>query len=386
MSRHCRLISFFFISLLMATFACDKSDRDTEKTQAQTRLLSQDFKEAFDIVRDNFLFFDPNAPMDIKDAISMRRYLHYFDQSSEYLIKDEYEAFKRAQKKVYIGVGMEIEKNDAGEIICFPFQNSPASNAGIETGDILKSVGGQKISQSTIFYVAGKLAGKDGTTVNIGILKKKGLEKMLEIERASVNYSTVTQSDFHGVSIINISSFSSSTRRELKFIIIDLDSPPALVIDLRDNAGGDFYQAIDSAMLFLDEGNIVSSIEKNGKVKQYKSTTSPLIKKTKIIIWQNENTASAAEIFTAALVENNKAVSIGMKSYGKGTSQEIFELSDGSALFLTIGYILTPLQKRYHNIGLYPTYEIKKESITTEDFSNITGLILSNDSVYTNND
>jgi len=362
--------------LLIVLMACNQQQSDAEKLPTFFQPVSLEFREALDIIRDNFLFFDPGLPGNIEDPVSMDDYLHHFDQNSEYLTKSEYGAFKLSQKKVYIGIGMEIEKNDAGEIVCFPYINSPAYKNGIETGDILLSVNRINVSTGSVFSAAVELVGKEGTNVALKVKKRTGTLENINIKRQLVNYEPVTLFKIHGIPVIQIHSFSTSTRRELKFALTEVGRSPVIIIDLRDNPGGDFFQAVDSAMLFLDKGQLISSIKDRKWVQNFKSTTPPFIKPSQIILWQNEKTASSAEVFAAALVENNRAMSIGKKSYGKGTTQTIFELSDGSALFLTVGWLLTPLQTKYHNIGLYPMYEIRAEGSSDKLFFDQTESVL----------
>nr|WP_320190038.1 S41 family peptidase [uncultured Desulfobacter sp.] len=378
MNKQYRLISILILCLLFGILfnrfghrndnpaVENNHDYNGEPTNAMEG-VTPEYEEAFNVIKENFLFFNPKSPTNIADSSSLLNYLHQFDKSSEYLIKSEYEAFKHAQNKMYVGIGMEIEKNDAGDVICFPFPGSPAYNSGIELGDVLKSVNGKNISNLTIFGVAYKLLGKLGSIVSVGVKKTKTDKSMtFAIKRQWVNYDSIALLNAGGVPIIKIHSFQISTKRELKFALIRLEDQPVIIIDLRDNPGGDFYQAVDSAMLFLPSDTLIVSVKKRGETKEYKSTTPAFNKKSKILIWQNEKTASAAEIFTAALTANNRAKSIGKQSYGKGTTQDIFELSDGSALFLTIGYLLTPTQLKYHKIGLNPTYEIKEAESSME--------------------
>ncbi|MCG8551800.1 MAG: PDZ domain-containing protein, partial [Desulfobacterales bacterium] len=143
------------LGFLLIAFACGQSDSDSKSPEevSKPRQLPALFQEAVDIIRENFLFFDPSAPISVQDAEAMARYLHSFDKTSDYLTKDEYEAFKSAQKKIYIGVGMEIEKDGKGRIICFPYPNSPASKSGIEAGDIIESVDGTDVSNFSIFLM-----------------------------------------------------------------------------------------------------------------------------------------------------------------------------------------------------------------------------------------
>ncbi|MCG8550416.1 MAG: S41 family peptidase, partial [Desulfobacterales bacterium] len=200
--------------------------------------------------------------------------------------------------------------------------------------------------------------------------------KIVKIIRRPVKYESVTRSNYDGIPVIKIHAFLTSTRRDLKFALMELNTPSVFIIDLRDNPGGDLYQALDSAMLFLEKGALITSIKDNKGVREFKSTTSPYNKTSRIVLWQNEKTASSAEIFIAALVANDRALSIGKMSYGKGTTQTIFELSDGSALILTVGWLLTPHKRKYNNIGLEPSCEILSDDPSEAVFFEQTLMVL----------
>ncbi len=121
------------------------------------------------------------------------------------------------------------------------------------------------------------------------------------------------------------------------------------------------YAAIECADLLLDKNLLIGEIKQNNKKTVYKSLQSPTDRDSKIFIWQDNYTASAAEIFIAALTQNRRAISIGTRSFGKGVAQKIIELLDGSALILTYGQIITPNGMNYHDEGLPPDIPIKAD-------------------------
>jgi carboxyl-terminal processing protease len=133
-----------------------------------------------------------------------------------------------------------------------------------------------------------------------------------------------------------------------------------LILDLRGNAGGDFFAAIDAAMLFVPKGATIVSVRSRSGFRSYANTmASAKAPLGRVFVWQNEGTASAAEVFLAALTENGGAVSVGRRSFGKGTRQDIIELHDGSALIMTTGILLTPQGVEYDGRGLPPKLEAR---------------------------
>ena len=129
----------------------------------------------------------------------------------------------------------------------------------------------------------------------------------------------------------------------------------AVVLDLRGNPGGAFFGAVEAAKLFVAPGQKIAGLKTQGGFKEYwNDLAAPAPVPATLYLWQDARTASAAEVFIAALSQNQRAAAIGTTTFGKGTVQDIIALSDGSALHLTTGYIQTPDGTLYHQRGLRP--------------------------------
>lgn len=327
-------------------------------------------KEALAIIQKKALFADGNAALDIKDGETLDAYLRRKDSASEYLGREEYATFQASLKSRYIGVGIEIERNQAGEIICFPMAGSPAQACGVESGDVLEAVDGRTVAGYSLYKTASLLMGASGSRVSVTLKKQGGGGRaQLQLTRQPIQSRSVSVEQIGGYPVIEIHDFGGGTKSELKAALAGLMDASVLVLDLRDNHGGDLYKSIDCAMLFLEKDAPILSIQTRDGTHSYKSTTVAFNSQSTVYIWQNENTASAAEVFTAALTENKRAESVGHRSYGKGISQDIFELSDGSALFLTTGILKTPANHIYQQRGLEPTHFVKGDPLTSTDYS-----------------
>jgi carboxyl-terminal processing protease len=125
---------------------------------------------------------------------------------------------------------------------------------------------------------------------------------------------------------------------------------------------------VDAAMLFLQKGQTIASLQERAGVHSYTSTISRQLPSQPVYLWQDGATASAAEIFIAALTENGRATSLGKTSAGKGTKQDIIELSGGAALFLTTGYLLTPRGRMFDGRGIEPMHAVDGDSADTNDY------------------
>lgn len=300
---------------------------------------------------------------------SVNAYLQSIDPFSNYLTPEAYTAFKASMKGDFVGIGMEIEKNGAGKIICLPYPDQPAYGAGIRAGDILEKVEGVSVSGKSVFEVAAMTKGEEGTSVLLTIRSGMGgRQKDLRISRTSVHVKSVEVNRMEGIPVIRIKYFGTGTQRELKLALSGLDPSAPLVIDLRDNPGGDLNAGIDSAMLFLEKGKTIVTVEKTDESFPYMSLGNTVNAGSPLYLWQNRGTASAGEVFIAALTDNDRAVSVGERTYGKGTIQEIIPLSDSSAIFLTTGRLVIPNGEKYHGRGLAPTHPLGPSELGDADY------------------
>ena len=164
--------------------------------------------------------------------------------------------------------------------------------------------------------------------------------------------------------VLKVTDFTPSTPGEVKAALAHWDSDAPIVIDLRDCGGGDFYAAVDTAMLFLAEDVPIAFVIRRDATQAYASTTAGLSLRQPVFLWQGEHTASAAELFIGALTDNGRATSVGRTSAGKGSRQDIVPLSDGSALIMTTGYLATPRGVRFDGHGLAPQRPVAEGAVT----------------------
>ncbi|MGH9959998.1 MAG: S41 family peptidase, partial [Pyrinomonadaceae bacterium] len=199
------------------------------------------------------------------------------------------------------------------------------------------------------------------------IITPAGIEKQVILTRAMTSVETVSKYNFGSTPVIRIHTLTPSTKGKLAAFVEDWPEDRPAIIDLRGNRGGDLHAAIDSAQIFLPAGARIVSVT-GRSTKHYQSKHTALNSETPIYLWQDEATASAAEVFIAALTQNHRAVSIGKQTFGKGTKQDVIELSDGSALVLTTGHLLTPDGTRYDGQGISPTHRLSERVSGTERY------------------
>jgi carboxyl-terminal processing protease len=253
-------------------------------------------------------------------------------------------------------------------VFCLPYPDRPAEQAGILAGDLLISIEDRPVQGRSILAIGAMARGRQGSSVKLEIMSRAGKPVQIEVTRAAIKQDTVTRLNIGAIPVLKISAFSRDTKTKLENALSALNPDQRVIIDLRGNAGGDLSAAIDSALLFLPENKTIAAIKTRRDTDRYESGKDAINTAGPLFIWQDEGTASAAEVFTAALTRNQRAQSIGKKSFGKGTKQEIFKLSDGSALFLTTGFLQTPDEQSFDGEGLDPDYPIVSDTPQTDDF------------------
>jgi carboxyl-terminal processing protease len=355
-------LSGVLLALLGTLFVHRPAPALPEKTKPAFGLDDKDillYVEAITRIKENASYLSPDVTRMRIVEESLRAFLAQKPRCCDYLTREEYRKFQESLQETYVGIGMEIKQGPDGRIISLPHPESPAARAGIAPGDELKRIDGISVEGKSVFAVAGLARGKPGTEVVLTTARRGGAEKKIRITRSAVALQSVSRRVVDRRPVIALSHFTRDTTAKIREIVKNWDGEAPIIIDLRGNGGGDLHGAIDSAMLFLKEGRRIVSIESRKGTSTYESSAAPINLTTPMYLWQDEGTASAAEVFIAALTDNQRAVSIGRRSAGKATREEIIGLSDGSALILATGSLRTPKGLNYEGTGLKPMYELR---------------------------
>jgi carboxyl-terminal processing protease len=271
------------------------------------------------------------------------------------------------------GIGAYVSQTEDGLIVLDPMPDLPAEKAGVQKGDSVIRVDDTEITADmTIDEVVTLLRGQIGTTVYLTLRREGQTEPVhVEIERQeipspSVEWRMLEEAD--GVGYVRVMLFSGRTATELNDALEELEGQGMthLVVDLRSNGGGLFDAAIDASSRFLRDGIVVYQIEKDGSEQAYRATGGAKFEDLPMVLLVDGGTASASEIMAGALQDNDRAVLVGEKTYGKGSVQQVFDLSDGSSVHITAAKWLTPDRRQIDGQGLMPDLEV---SITEEDRS-----------------
>lgn len=288
------------------------------------------------------------------------------DQYTIFVEPQTHELETQSLQGEYGGVGVGLSKNQAGEIVLSPYPDSPAAQAGVLEGDVLLAVDTTIFaSATTVDDAAALIRGLVGSTVTLRVRHPSGEALTVTITRQSILIPSVTWKMVDGqptIGLIAISRFSDKTPDELLRAATDLQSKGAtrFVLDLRNNGGGILEAAVKAASPFLDGGVVMYETQRAAPEKVYTApsasgplTTAPLV------VLVNHGTASAAEILAGALLDRGRAPLVGQTTYGKGSVQLVFDLSDKSSLHVTAYLWYTPSHRKLDKIGLPPTLAVE---------------------------
>ncbi|NJM23919.1 MAG: PDZ domain-containing protein [Richelia sp. SM1_7_0] len=259
-----------------------------------------------------------------------------------------------------VGIGLQIninQKTKELEVIS-PIEDTPAYHAGILAGDVLLKINGKSTSGLSTINAVNQIRGKVSTPVVLTIRRdKKQLEFTIvrnKIELSPLKYK-VQQTNKGNIGYIRLKQFNADSVRDMDRAIRDLENKQVAgyILDLRSNSGGLLSSIVEIARMWINKGTIVSTVDRNGEREREQANGKALTDKPLVVII-NDATISGAEILTAALQENNKAVLVGSKTIGYNTIQSVRPFDDGSRIVVTIAKWRTPKERDIDKLGIVP--------------------------------
>lgn len=348
-----------FIAVLMIIFSFTSAfayELDKDKFTEDIKFM----KEVIYLVLDNYQY--EVSQEDIINGL-YDGFFGVLDDYSVYYTPKEYRAMLEYTAGEFSGIGVEITDLNGQVVIVTPVPDSPAIEAGIKPGDIIKSVDGYDITGATSSQATLLIRGKEGTSVKIGVMR--GKESLtFDLIRRTIVTSHVEGKILDGnIGYLKVTSFSDNTAELVKkeLAVFDKNNVKKIVIDVRNNGGGTLQSSVELLNLFVTEGPVVYVEYATGKEDVYKSTLKE--QKYEIAVLINEGSASATEIFAGAVKYKNEGIIVGTNSYGKGVVQSILPLIDGSGVKFTTAEYFSVNKIPVHKIGITPDIIIKNEKI-----------------------
>ncbi|MGC9001934.1 MAG: S41 family peptidase [Dictyoglomus sp.] len=297
------------------------------------------------------------------------------DPYTEFFDPKSFKTFTEDMQGVFGGVGIRLESKDGKILVVSPIENTPAHRAGIKPGDQIVEVDGQSVINKPLDVVVSLIRGEIGKEVKIKIYReseKKYYEYTLKrelIEVPVVEYETLK----NNIGYIKFYEFTQNSPQKIIDALKKLEKSSGLILDLRNNPGGDLRSAVMIASMFISDNDQVKTVIKNGETKTFttkgvvvyrmdrnqnlygEKVVKELYRWNKpLVVLVNRYSASASEILSGALKDYGKGILLGEKTFGKGVVQTIFTLSDGSALKLTTEKYLLPSGKDINKEGIQP--------------------------------
>jgi len=286
------------------------------------------------------------------------------DDYSVYYSHDDYKSLLADTAGEFVGIGVQIMDVNGQIVILTPLPNSPAIEAGIKSGDIIRYVNDIDVSNYTGTEASNTLIqGKEGTHVKIGIVRD-GKNLSFDLIRRTIITSTVEGNIMdNGMGYLKVTEFSDNTTELVKkeLSLFDENNVKKIVIDLRNNGGGTLSAAVDMLNLFVTEGPVVYVDYATGKEDIYSSELKE--QKYKIALLINGGSASATEIFAGAVKYKNEGIIIGTQSYGKGIVQSLYQLKNGAGVKFTTAEYFSVDRTPVHKKGITPDIVIENPTI-----------------------
>ncbi len=308
------------------------------------------------------------------------------DPYTRFMDPKQYESLTSQTSGELSGVGIRLEADIKTKVLTVvePLPNSPASTAGIRSGDRVLAIDGRSTQGMTVEEASGLIRGKEGTRITLEIGRgEKDLIKMplvrAKIELQAVRYSS-RQEGVTKVGYIRLNEFSSHAADQMRQAIKSLNKEKvdSFVLDLRGNPGGLLQASVEISRMWMDQGGIVKTVDRKGGAEEI-SANRTAITNLPLAVLVDKNSASSSEILTGALKDNNRATIVGTDTFGKALVQSVHPLSDGSGLAVTIAHYYTPNGTDISQKGITPDIVLPLDRAQVERLSSNPKLVGTSD-------
>lgn len=328
---------------------------------------------------DKLLEVDAYVRANFIGTVDYEKAMQYMLDGYMYALGDKYSVYHTAEEMqeltnesngdlVGIGVRVMMDDETGGIRILNVMHDSPALEAGLQVGDVIVKVGDLEVTADTYNTAVNDVAGEAGTELTVTILRNGETFERTLTRRLVRSEAVFLEMQENHTALIRIYEFTGNAADDFIAAMEEAQKAGATgyVFDVRNNPGGDLGVIVRILDYLLPEGPIVRIIDASGEVVHtYTSDESEI--QAPMVVLINENTASAAELFTSALLDYDKCVTVGQTTYGKGVMQNIITLPDGSGIRLTTHYYNPPYSENYNGVGIPADYELEMASSAIAD-------------------
>jgi carboxyl-terminal processing protease len=329
------------------------------------------FHEVWAIVERDFV-----GDLPARDEVergAARGLLRALGDSATGLIAPEFAQLEREDSSGYYrGIGASVRYGDHDYVeVAVVFDGSPAQDAGLRPGDVILKVDGEDMADVDLYEVVSRIRGPEGTEVVLELHRPGTGEIFVRaLERREIEIPTVTLEVLEGgIGHLILADFNSRATAQLRDQLRAAQQAgvTALILDLRNNPGGFLDQAVSVSDEFLDEGTIVVERGREVPERSYRGRDGGLATEIELVVLVNEGSASASEIVTGAVQAHERGTVIGTTTFGKGSVQYAFDLSDGSQIRVTTALWYTPDDRQIQGEGLVPDIVVADDPETEAD-------------------
>ncbi|WP_018141942.1 S41 family peptidase [Thioalkalivibrio sp. ALJ7] len=366
MSKSCRtgyaLIVGLVVGVMLSVSVAVYADRENG---AQSALPVEDLQRFTDVymrIKRNYV-----TEVEDKDLLdnAIQGMLSGLDEHSSYLDEQDFEDMQVGTSGEFGGLGIEVGMEDGFVKVIAPIDDTPASRAGIEAGDLIIRLDGESVRGMSLSDAVAKMRGEKGSDITLTVMRDgEDQPKEITITRDVIQVQSVRSEILEdGYGYVRISNFQQRTARDLVRAVEDLQEKGelnGLILDLRNNPGGILNGAVGVSDAFLEEGLIVYT---EGRLEdsqfRYQASPGDVLKGAPMVVLVNRGSASASEIVAGALQDHKRAVVMGQNTFGKGSVQTILPLTQNTGIKLTTARYFTPDGRSIQEDGIEPDIRLQ---------------------------
>jgi len=296
------------------------------------------------------------------------------DSYSVYMDENAFKNLNVQIEGTFGGIGVEIDKNENKQLVVIaPIPGTPAERAGLKSGDIIEKVDEKETTKLTVIEAASLIRGEPGTSVTLKILRERENRSFtVKLVREKISIPSVKgeilpgHQDIGYLQVMHFNRTSTISQLERELDKLNKEQVDGIILDLRDNPGGDLEAAVELAGYFLKEGPVVRIVNRDGNEEvRYPSRLTQL--KVPLVVLIDEGTASASEIVAGAIKDSKSGLLLGTRTFGKGLVQTLYKLGDNEGLKLTTNKYLTPKGNDIDGKGIQPDIVVEQPENTDKD-------------------